>query len=204
MRFNLRQATAILERTPAVLSALLRGLGREWTHANYGPDTFSPYDVIGHLIHGERTDWLARAEIILSHGESRPFDRYDRYAQFEVSRGRSLNRLLNEFARLRRANLARLRSLRLTPRDLGRAGTHPVLGRVTLRQLLATWVAHDLNHLSQIARCMAVRYAGAVGPWREALGVFRGSVTRMDADGAARRRAAQRAGGRRGQTRRQT
>ncbi|MCG3125609.1 MAG: hypothetical protein CHACPFDD_00434 [Phycisphaerae bacterium] len=190
MDFELSQAMEVLERTPGVLCGLLSGLSRGWTHTNYGPDTFSPFDVLGHLIHGEKTDWMVRARIILEQGTARPFDKYDRYAQFEESRGKTVAVLLDEFERLRRENLAALDALRLTPEQLARRGTHAVLGEVTLGQLLSTWVAHDLNHLAQIARCMATQYGEAVGPWRRFLGVFSAPVTPMDADGAARRRAA--------------
>ncbi len=189
MNFQIESAVAVLERTPAVLRRLLAGLGPEWTHSNYGEDTFSPFDVVGHLIVGEQTDWLPRARIILEHGAARPFDKYDRYAQFEASRGKSLDQLLDEFERLRQANLQVLRGLNLTPAQLTLRGMHPALGEVTLANLLATWVAHDLNHIAQIARCMATQYESAVGPWKRYLGVLQSPVTRMDADGAARRRA---------------
>jgi hypothetical protein len=173
MSFSLDHTIALLERTPPTLAALLRDLPDAWTRANEGAATFSPYDVIGHLIHGEKTDWMARARIILEHGEARPFDRYDRFAQSRESAGRSLAALLEEFAKLRAENLAALRGLKLSPGDLERRGTHPVLGTVTLRQLLATWAAHDLTHLHQIARAMAHQYRGEVGPWDVFLGVLR-------------------------------
>lgn len=188
--FELASAMDVLERTPAVLRALLHGLGPEWTHTNYGADTFSPFDVLGHLITGERTDWMVRARLILEHGPARPFDKYDRYAQFEESSGKSLAQLLDEFARLRSGNLAALQALQLTPAQLAQRGTHPALGEVTLAQLLATWVAHDLNHVAQIAKAMATQYATDVGPWREYLGVLNSPITRMDDNGAARRRRA--------------
>jgi hypothetical protein len=171
--FSLDHANALLERTPPTLEALLRDLPDAWTRANEGAETFSPYDVIGHLIHGEKTDWMARARIILEHGEARPFDRYDRFAQHRESAGRPLAALLAEFARLRAENLAALRALNLAPADLERRGTHPILGTVTLRQLLATWVVHDLTHLHQVARAMAHQYRGEVGPWDVFLGVLR-------------------------------
>ncbi len=189
MAFDLQSAVSILERTPVVLRAMLAGLGPEWTHGNYGEDTFSPFDVVGHLIVGERTDWIPRARIILEHGPDLPFDKYDRYAQFEESRGQTLEQLLDEFERLRRENLRTLAALELTPEKLALQGTHPALGMVTLGHLLATWVAHDLNHLAQIAKSMATQYESAVGPWKAYLGILRSPVTRMDADGAARRRA---------------
>jgi uncharacterized damage-inducible protein DinB len=165
MNFTLSDAVPVLSRTPAVLRAWLWGLPDTWSTANEGPDTWSPYDVVGHLIHGERTDWIPRTELLLAHGESRPFTPFDRFAQFKESRGKSLHELVDTFAELRAQNLARLESLRLTPADLERRGRHPELGPVTLGQLLATWVAHDLNHLGQIARVMGRQYTDAVGPW---------------------------------------
>lgn len=164
--FTLAAGIPVLERTPAVLRALLEGLPEEWIAATEGPDTWSPFDVVGHLIHGERTDWLPRAELILAHGESVTFPPFDRFAQFEASRGLTLAQLLDTFAALRAANLGRLRQLAPGPADLARRGRHPELGPVTLGQHLSTWVAHDLSHLAQIARVMARRYTGAVGPWR--------------------------------------
>ena len=190
MQFSLSDATSVLEKTPAVLKAMLSGLGDGWIHGNYGPDTFSPFDVVGHLIHGEKADWLVRTRLILSKGTAEPFAKYDRYAQFEASRGKSLAELLEEFVQVRRANLAALCELRLTPADLAKRGRHPALGEVTLEQLLATWVAHDLNHIAQIAKALATQYEHAVGPWREYLGILRSPTTRMDAEGAARREAA--------------
>jgi DinB family protein len=163
---------ALLERTPATLISWLDGLPDEWNRTNEGEGTFSPYDVIGHLIHGEKTDWIPRARIILEHGSSRPFDRYDRFAQLQESAGRSLGALLSEFDRLRRENLTTLRNWKLSDADLERGGMHPVLGPVTLRQLLATWAAHDMTHVHQIARTMAFQYRDAVGPWVAYLGVM--------------------------------
>ena len=168
----LETSMALLERTPPTLTAWLGGLSDEWSRTDEGEGTFSPFDVIGHLIHGEKTDWIPRARIILEHGPSRPFDRYDRFAQSRESAGRSLEWLLEEFSRLRRENLATLRGWRLSESDLERPGTHPVLGPVTLRQLLATWVAHDMTHLHQIARTMAHQYRHEVGPWTAYLGVL--------------------------------
>src|SRR2546421_8822344 len=148
--FLVEDATAILSRTPSTLDALLRGLPDGWVVANEGGDTWSPFDVIGHLIHGERTDWIPRARIILDHGEAKPFDKFDRLAQFAESKGRTLPSLLDEFAALRRENLRALESLHLSTATLDRRGRHPALGTVTLRQLLATWVAHDLDHVMQV------------------------------------------------------
>lgn len=171
---DLSEAIAVLERTPATLDTLLRGLPDGWIHAHEGGETWSPFDVIGHLIHGEQTDWLGRIRIILEHGEGRPFDKFDRLAQFAASKGRTLDALLDEFAALRRANLGALRGLGLGPADLVRTGTHPAFGRVTLGQLLATWVAHDLDHVVQIARVLARQYSDEVGPWRAYLRIISG------------------------------
>jgi uncharacterized damage-inducible protein DinB len=162
-------ALPMLRRTPSVLRAWLSELPESWTMTNEGPETWSPFDIVGHLIHGERTDWIPRLELLLAHGDSRPFIPFDRFAQFEASRGKSLAELLDTFAELRNSNLARLQSLRLTEQDFARRGRHPELGPVNLGQLLATWVAHDLNHLGQIARVMGRQYTDAVGPWLEYL-----------------------------------
>ncbi|HEU4569666.1 MAG TPA: DinB family protein [Gemmatimonadales bacterium] len=168
----LQRIRPVLERTPAVLDALLRGLPAEWVITPEAADRWSPYDVVGHLIHGERTDWIPRVEHILAHGAATPFPPFDRFAQFEESQGRPVERLLDEFRDLRAGNLARLDGLRLTEADLARPGLHPALGAVTLGQHLATWVAHDLGHLAQIARAMAKRQAGLVGPWAEYLPIL--------------------------------
>jgi len=173
-RFTLDTATALLARTPATLDALLRGLPEWWTGANEGPGTWSPFDVIGHLIHGEETDWIPRVKIILEHGEGRTFDKFNLEAQFEMSRPPSVGDRLDEFAALRRENLRELAALKLTAADLDRTGRHPAFGVVTLRQLLATWVAHDLDHVMQISRVLGRQYAGDVGPWRAYLRVISG------------------------------
>ncbi|MDQ3211891.1 MAG: DinB family protein [Acidobacteriota bacterium] len=157
---------AVLERTPATFRALLAGLPDRWTAADEGPETFSPFDNVGHLIHGERTDWIPRARIVLTQGANRRFEPYDRFAQVRESQGKSLAELLDEFARLRAQNLATLRGWKLSERELALEGEHPELGPVTLRQLLATWVAHDLGHVAQTTRVMAKQYREAVGPWR--------------------------------------
>jgi hypothetical protein len=170
--FSLPEATAVLARTPATLDALLRGLPDTWVHSNEGKDTWSPFDIVGHLIVGERTDWVPRMRIILENGEARPFDRFDRFAQSKISQGKSLEQLLDDFASLRSENLAALQALNLQPEDLTRRGTHPALGVVTLSQLLATWTAHDLTHLHQLSRVMAHQYRDAVGPWITYLGVL--------------------------------
>ena len=168
---TLDNIVAILARTPASLKALLEGLDETWVTATEGDRTWSPYDVIGHLIHGERTDWIPRARHILA-GETRPFDPFDRTAQFTQSNGVGLSDLLATFAELRRKNVAALVDMKLTSADLSRKGQHPELGEVTLGQLLATWVVHDLDHVSQIARTMAKVCADAVGPWREYLSIL--------------------------------
>lgn len=172
MRFELARGLEILERTPATFRALLGGLPEDWTAPNEGPDTFSAFDNLGHLIHGERTDWIPRARIILAEGPSRRFEPFDRFAQQRESAGRTMRQLLDEFERLRAGNLAILRSWQLTERELALEGEHPALGRVTLRQLLAAWVAHDLGHVAQTARVLARQYREAVGPWREYLPVL--------------------------------
>jgi hypothetical protein len=172
--FVMAEAVAILTRTPRTLDDLLRGLPDGWIAANEGENTWSPFDVIGHLIHGERTDWIPRAKMILEHGDARPFDKFDRFAQFEVSKGRTLASLLDEFDTLRRRNVRELESLQLTEAQLDRRGRHPELGVVTMRQLLATWVAHDLDHVVQISRAMARQYTDEVGPWRAYLRIISG------------------------------
>ena len=170
--FNLDDAITILERTPAAMGALLAGLSETWVRATEGDGTWSPYDVIGHLIHGERTDWIPRARHILA-GETRAFEPFDRMAQFTESQGKSLVELLTTFADLRRENVASLIAMNLTDVDLGRRGLHPELGGVTLGQLLATWVVHDLDHVGQVARTMAKVYKEATGPWSEYLSILR-------------------------------
>ena len=172
MDFNLDQTISILERTPLTLQAMLAGLSPAWTDATEGPDTWSPFIVVGHLIHGERTDWIPRARIILAQGPSRHFEPYDRFAQFRESQGKSLADLLDEFARLRAGNLATLAGWRLTETQLALEGVHPAFGAVTLRQLLATWATHDLGHIAQAARVMAKQYREAVGPWRAYLSIL--------------------------------
>jgi hypothetical protein len=168
----LEECVSILTRTPATLETLLRDLPEVWTAATEGPGAWSPYVVVGHLIHGERADWMPRLSIILEHGTSRSFDPFDREAQFRESHGKSLSTLLDEFSALRRENLARLRALNLQPAQLELKGKHPELGPVTVRQLLATWTAHDLAHLLQVSRTMAKRYKQEVGPWAEYLSVM--------------------------------
>lgn len=172
MDFSLDTALPVLTRTPSVVDVLLRGLPAGWTTGTEGPGTWSPFDVVGHLIHADRTDWMTRVEHVLTHGDAVPFPPFDRFAQFETSRGRSLADLLDTFAEVRAESLTRLRALALTPADLGRHGSHGDLGRVTLGQLLATWVAHDLDHIVQISRVMGRQYTDAVGPWRQYLRII--------------------------------
>ena len=167
MKFNLDRSVEILERTPAVLRTLLQNLHQDWTMNNEGPETFSPYDVIGHLIHGEKTDWRERTTMILEHGVSKTFVPYDRFAQFEECIGKSLHQLLDEFEKLRTGNLVWLKSLNLSEAGFDRKGIHPSLGQVTLRQLLSTWVVHDLTHIAQVSRVMAKQYKQEIGPWVE-------------------------------------
>src|SRR2546423_10090663 len=169
---RLDDAVAILERTPASLTALLKDLPERWVEAKEGEGTWSAYDVIGHLIHGERTDWIPRARHILA-GEAGPFEPFDRTAQFRDSAGKSLEELLATFAELRRENTTALRGMNLMVDDFDRRGLHPELGEVTLGQLIATWVVHDLDHIGQIARTMAKFYGKATGPWSEYLSILR-------------------------------
>jgi hypothetical protein len=171
-KFNLAEAIALLSRTPQTLNALLRGLPSIWTHSNEGKDTWSAFDIVGHLVAGERTDWMPRLRILLENGEARPFDPFDRFAQTRESQAKSLDQLLDEFARLRTDSLAALQALNLQPQDLGRRGKHPALGPVTASQLLATWAVHDLTHLHQLSRVMAHQYRETVGPWSAYLGVL--------------------------------
>ena len=172
MQHNLNATLALLSRTPAVLDALLRNLPDEWTLTNEGENTWNPFDIVGHLIHGERTDWMPRVRRILEHGETIAFDKFDRLGQVRESLGKSLAQLLDEFARLRNENLKALRALNLRDEDFARRGLHPALGAVTLSELLATWAAHDLTHLHQVSRVMAYQYREAVGPWTAYLGVM--------------------------------
>lgn len=165
MEFAIAPSIEVLERTPAVLHALLGGISDPWVSGNEGPETFSPFDVVGHLIDGEETDWMPRARIILAGGPDPRFEPYDRFRHRTRNAERTMSSLLAEFARLRSANLSDLRALGLGPTELGLPGTHPGLGRVTLRQLLAAWVVHDLEHIAQAARVMAKQYGSEVGPW---------------------------------------
>lgn len=172
MDLSLDAALEVLARTPETLRHMLGGLSPRWTEANEGPDTWSPGEVLGHLIHGEETDWIPRATMILSKGESQTFEPFDRFAQRDRFAGWSVERLLQRFAALRAGNLRTLEAWHLTPEQLALPGRHPELGRVTLAQLLSCWVVHDLGHVAQIARVMAKQYADAVGPWKEYLPVL--------------------------------
>ena len=172
MDFSLEHAIPVLARTPRVLDTLLRDLPEPWIRGTEGPETWSPYDVVGHLIQGERTDWMPRVEHLLTHGETKPFKPFDRFAQFEASRGNTLAQLLDTFTELRAQSLRKLTQLELGDIDLERPGTHPSLGRVTLGQLLATWVAHDLDHIVQVSRVMGKQYTDAVGPWAQYLRII--------------------------------
>jgi hypothetical protein len=172
MEHNLPQTMSLLRRTPAALDALLRDLPEAWTLRNEGEGTWSVFDVVGHLIHGERSDWMTRAKVILQSGEKQPFEPFDRLGHLRESQGKSLGQLLDEFARLRSENLIELRALNLVDADLERRGRHPALGVVTLSELLSTWAVHDLTHLHQISRIMAHQYRDAVGPWSRYLGVL--------------------------------
>jgi hypothetical protein len=170
--FNLAEAVAVLTRTPATLDAMLRGLPNSWVRCNEGKDSWSAFDIVGHLIVGERTDWMPRVRIILEKGEARPFDPFDRFAQLKETQDKSLEQLLDEFARLRRENLAALQQLNLGAGDFTRRGRHPALGVVTLSELLATWAVHDLTHMHQVSRVLAHQYRETVGPWSAYLGVL--------------------------------
>jgi len=172
MELDPHDALQVLERTPGTLRALLGGLSVSWLGATEGADTFSPLDVLGHLIYGEQTDWVPRIRIILEHGESKPFTPFDRLGFLKQSQGKSVEDLLGLFDSLRAENLDVVRGLRLDSAALQRSGTHPALGRVTLAQLLAAWAVHDLGHIKQVVRVMAKQYREAVGPWREYLSIL--------------------------------
>ena len=172
MKFQLEQATEILRQTPSTLNSLLRHISDEWIFSNEGLESWSPYDVVGHLIHAEETDWISRAKIILEYGETHPFEPFDRFAMFEKSKGKSLTDLLAEFERRRQENLKELEKMCLTPQILDKRGKHPELGEVTLGQLLATWVVHDLGHIGQVVRVLAKQYKSEVGPWKAYLPIL--------------------------------
>ena len=172
MDFELQHTIEILSRTPATLNSMLRDIPEAWLAQNEGPETWSPYDIVGHLIHGEETDWIPRAKIILEHGEARGFEPFDRVAMFEKSRGKSIAELLDTFAALRKESLHELNGMNLTPTLLEKRGRHPELGVVTMKQLLASWVVHDLGHVRQVVRVMAKQYRDTVGPWRAYLSIL--------------------------------
>ena len=172
MKFNLNKSIEILERTPQTLHRMLSGISAEWTSVNEGPGSWSAFDVVGHLVHGERTDWIPRLEVILSEGGNKSFQPFNRFAQFEESKGKSLQQLLEEFEELREKNIKTLKSKELNDQDLDKKGIHPDFGEVTAAQLLSTWTVHDLNHISQISRIMASQYKEDVGPWVKYLGIL--------------------------------
>lgn len=167
MKYSLEKSIEVLERTPVVLKTLLSNLDESWVINNEGPETFSPYNVIGHLIHGEKTDWPVRTKIILEFGLTKPFEPYDRFAQYEESKEKTIAQLLDKFEMVRKENMIWFKGLNLTETDLDKKGMHPKLGEVTLRNLLATWVVHDLTHIAQITRVMAKQYKEEMGPWPE-------------------------------------
>jgi hypothetical protein len=167
MKYDHKKACEVLERTPAVLKALLANMDDEWIVNNEGPETFSPFDVMGHLVNGEKTDWRPRITMILEYGNSKTFVSFDRFAQYEESKGKTLQQLLDEFEELRNKNMKWFRSLSISEADLDKKGSHSVLGQVTLRNLLSTWVIHDLTHIAQITRVMAKQYKEEMGPWLE-------------------------------------
>lgn len=173
MNFNLDHSISILANSPQVVRALLKDLTSEWITGNEGEQTWSPFDVVGHLIHGERTDWMIRLKMILEVGESQPFQPFDRFAQFAASKDLTLEELLDTFAALRSENMQALQGMKLNTEDLAKRGKHPELGMVTVEELLATWVVHDLDHIVQISRIMAKQYREAVGPWQEYLSVLK-------------------------------
>ncbi len=170
--FRLDEAVAVLRTTPDVLRTWLSRVPSIWTECKIGPETFSPFDVVGHLIHGEKADWIPRLRIILEHGIEKPFEPFDRFAMYESSKGKTLPELLDEFAELRARNLTEFQRLKLSGPDLRKQGIHPEFGMVTASQLIATWAVHDLNHIGQIARTMAFRYRDEVGPWRKYLSIL--------------------------------
>ena len=174
MIFNLSDSIALLSRTPIILTSLLNGLPDPWITNNDGDQTWSPYDIVGHLIHGEKTDWIPRARIILSDQQDKTFVPFDRFAQNEESKGKSIEQLLSEFSKLRTENVEELKAMNITSKKLEMTGIHPELGVATLAQLLATWTAHDLNHIRQMTRVMARNYKEEAGPWRAYMPILQG------------------------------
>jgi len=173
MKYDIQKSIEILDRTPVVLKTLLSDLSDDWTMNNEGGETWSPYDVVGHLIHGETTDWMQRMSLILDENSDHKFKPFDRFAMFEESKGKTLNQLLDDFEKVRKENLAKFKALNLSEKQLDLKGIHPSFGEVTLRNLLATWVAHDLDHIQQIVRVMAKQYKEEVGPWVEYLKILK-------------------------------
>lgn len=173
MQFKLNQSIEILERTPFILEQYLSGLSDDWLKGNEGSDTWSPYDILGHLIYGEKTDWLVRIDLILSDSEDKMFEPFDRFAQLNEDQDKSVAILLNEFRELRKVNIEMLKSFNIQESDYSRKGVHPDFGDVTLKQLISTWVVHDLSHIAQISRVMSKRYKYEVGPWINYLGILR-------------------------------
>jgi uncharacterized damage-inducible protein DinB len=172
MKFQLEQAVEILSQTPETVKSLLGNLSDDWTKSDADSENWSAFDVVGHLIHGEQTDWIRRAEIILAQGQNLTFEPFDRFAQFEKSKGKTLEELLETFSELRKENLEILRAWNLSDEQLNLKGIHPELGEVTLEQLLATWFVHDLNHIRQIVTILAKKYSGNVGAWKEYLSIL--------------------------------
>ncbi|WP_136669190.1 DinB family protein [Flavobacterium sp. H122] len=172
MQFDLNKSITILSKTPQVLETLLSNIHQDWTHNSEGENTWSVFDVLGHLIHGEKTDWIVRSEIILSSKENKTFEPFDRFAMITDKPNKIAQDLLEEFAKLRAENLEKLKAFKLTESDLSKKGIHPELGIVTLKELLSCWVVHDLNHLSQISRVMAFQYKTEVGPWEKYLSIL--------------------------------
>ncbi len=173
MKFSIQQSISILEKTPWVVEQLLSGLSEEWLISNEGGETWSPFDIVGHLVHGERKDWISRLEIILSERDDKKFSSFDRFAQFHESEGKTLKMLLDEFKFLRTENIKVVKSKNISESIFERIGIHPVFGNVTLRNLIASWVVHDLDHLAQLSRVMAHQYESSVGPWKEFLRILK-------------------------------
>ncbi len=169
--FSITKSIEILESTPKVIESFLEGLSDEWISQNEGGESWSPFDILGHLVHGEKTDWINRTETILKYGKEKTFKPFDRFAQFDDSKGKSLSELLDEFKTLRKRNIKRLTEMNIQESDLNKEGIHPHFGKVTLKELLSTWVVHDLGHIRQIARVMAKQYKDEIGPWKEYLPV---------------------------------
>jgi hypothetical protein len=172
MKFDLAKSIEILERTPLIIESMLKGISDEWTNKNEGRGTWSVYDIVGHLVHGEKTDWIVRTEIILSDNADKKFIPFNRFAQSRVTKGKSLQMLISDFKTLRKKNLSKLRLMKINTAELTKQGIHPDFGRVTLKQLLSTWVVHDLNHIAQIARVISKQYKKEVGPWSEYLPIL--------------------------------